>query len=358
MSAESSPSRIHRDFRPWRRRGVLPLVRVTSAALAFATVSCWAAVSGAQAAEPPISWDAPAECSDVHQVTAIVAELTGNDRSVVARGRRIRGVVQRRDRGWQVSLTLLDVTRERPRVIIAPSCSELLRAAGVAIALALDPDGAAEPASAPQAASMPEAASGSDAGGFASSATAGHTALDWSAAGPARVAVEWRLEAAALLDAAALGGTAPGSEVSLGARQAELSGRVYGAALFPQRGGVEGGGSVEFSLIASGLRGCYELAQGLLGAEACAGVELGRLAASGERLANAASFADWWLAPSLGVALGTALAGPLYVRAGADAVVPLLREAYRVNDGELVHRPPSVGLRGSVALGVVLGGGG
>jgi hypothetical protein len=172
----------------------------------------------------------------------------------------------------------------------------------------------------------------------------------------APVELEWRLEAAGLLDGLALGAPAPGLGVSFGARRHALSGSVYGAWLPARRRGVDGGGAVEFSLLAGGVRSCYELARGLLAVEGCGGIELGRFRASGEHLDQGASYADWWLAPSLGLALGsTTLAGRLYFRAAADALVPALRETYRVNDSVLVHRPPSVGFRGGVALGVVIG---
>lgn len=52
----------------------------------------------------------------------------------------------------------------------------------------------------------------------------------------------------------------------------------------------------------------------------------------------------------------SSLVQSLYFRAGADLLVPMLREAYRVNDDELVHRPSSLGFRAAVALGVVLEG--
>ena len=62
--------------------------------------------------------------------------------------------------------------------------------------------------------------------------------------------------------------------------------------------------------------------------------------------------------PTIRTSQGSALGSSFYLRASADAVLPVLREAYRVNAGALVHRAPSVGFRGGLALGVVLGGGG
>jgi len=358
MFLRSSPSRIRRDFRPGRHLVVLWSV-------------AWA--PAVRAAEPSIRWDAPAECSDVRQVMAVVAELTGHDPVTIPPEQQIRGRVEAKGGGWQLTLTSSAGRRERERVIAAPSCPELVRAAGVALALAIDPAGVLGAPSAGAAPGPipgdgvadrvePLAAPGNvDTPSDDTRATVVSTEMDDAdadAARPAPPELEWRLELDALLDAAALGAAAPGMALSLGARHDALTGFVYGAWLPARRQGVDGSGAVEFALGAGGLRGCYEIARGLLAADACTGVELGRLTASGEGLDNAASFSDWWLAPSVGLALGSALAGRVYFRASADAVLPVLREAYRVNDGALVHRAPSVGFRGGVALGVTFGAGG
>jgi hypothetical protein len=313
-------------------------------------------------AEPPIAWDAPAGCAELPQVMAVAEELTGARSSLLSPRHRVRGVVEPSGRGWQLSLSLIDGTRERVRRITAPSCSELARSAGVALALALEPgvagEGQSEAASSPNV-SLRETDRGPgpheperhEAG---LDATAHETLPATSAAPGPRLA--WRLEAAALLDGVALGAAAPGLGVSFGARHAALSGFVYGTWLPARREEVDGGGSVALALLTGGVRACHELASGLLTLDGCGGVELGRLIASGEGLADAASYADWWLAPSLGLSFESRLAQKLYFRAGADLLVPVLREAYRVNDDELVFRPPSLGFRAAVALGLELGG--
>ncbi len=335
----SAVSRASRDFRSWWRLLFLSFMALGSSATAVAS---------------PITWDAPAQCSDADQVMTVVAELTGQQPPVIPPERRIRALVEPSGSGWKLSLTLFDGARERSRVLTAPSCSELARATGVVLALALAPDAAAElpaePSGASAAIQRDERASGIE------ERSPELVSVETPAAAPAPL--EWRLQAAALLGGVALGAPAPGLAISIGARRAALSGFAHGAWLPERRQDVDSRGSVEFALLAGGVSACYELARGVLALDACGGVELGRLAASGEGLDDAASFADWWLAPSLGVAFGSALAGPLYFRAGADALVPVLREAYRVNDSVLVHRAPSIGFRGGVALGFVIGRGG
>lgn len=207
MSAELRAPQTRRDFRPGRRFVVL--------ALAVAS-------STARAAEP-IRWEAPPECPDRSRLLAVVAELTGRDAAMAPSDLRMRGVVQRRAQGWQVSLTLMDGPRERSRVITAPSCEELVRATGVAVALALttetalttdaalDPatrnDRTAEPAAQPANASpsAPPEAREAPARGVSDA----EPRSDLPEA-PRSMTLAWLIEAGGLLDDAALGGPAPG----------------------------------------------------------------------------------------------------------------------------------------------------
>jgi hypothetical protein len=95
--------------------------------------------------------------------------------------------------------------------------------------------------------------------------------------------------------------------VGAGVRKAALSAVVHGAFLPTQSDAVSATGRVEFALLAGGLRGCLALFEGPLDGAGCVGVELGRLMARGRGLSDAATFSDWWLAPELGIALGTDL---------------------------------------------------
>src|SRR5262245_8543462 len=107
MSAEPSPPRAHLDFRLGRH---------------LLAVSCVTAASMARAAEPALAWDAPAQCADVQQVMAAAAELTGQDQVEVPPDRRLRGTVEPNGPGWQLTLTLLDGTRE-PEAMPAPNAA-------------------------------------------------------------------------------------------------------------------------------------------------------------------------------------------------------------------------------------------
>src|SRR5688572_27941470 len=129
MPLVCSRSRVHRDFRSGRRLMVMSPV-----------APAWTS----QAAEPSVVWNTHPECAETRQEMAVAAEVTGQAPLVIPSDRHIRGVVEPSGPGWQLSLTLFDGSSERSRVLTAPSCSELARAAGVALALALDPHAAGE----------------------------------------------------------------------------------------------------------------------------------------------------------------------------------------------------------------------
>lgn len=316
--------------------------------------------SNAGAFEERFAWDAPAACPGADQVLSVVAELTGEHPPDFSAFQRIQGVVEPRGGAWQLSLTLVDGAHRRSRVITGPRCEDLVRAAGVAIALALDGsiEATGEP-SPPSSAAIPERSMG-----MMQQASSSSAAVEAELPSPAAEAeplvatseLHWLLEAEALLDGAALRSAAPGAGVAAGVKRRAFAGFVHALFLPTQREALGATASVELSLFAGGLRSCYEFARGLLNAAACGGMELGRLTARGQGLANANAYTDWWLAPSVGLALGSALGSAWYFRLYGDALLPILRERYRVNESVLVHRAPSVGFRAGLAIGVELHG--
>lgn len=308
-------------------------------------------ISKAGAFEERLVWDAPAACPGAAQVLSVVSELTGEQPPDLSTFQTIEGVVERHGAAWQLSLTLLDGARRRSRVITAPRCEDLVRAAGVAIALALDgsieatvqpPDPSSEVSREEPMASVPEVLP---------------TVVEPVKLEPVAASeLHGLIEAEALVDVAALRAAAPGAGVAVGLKRRALTGLAHAVFLPTRREALGATASLELTLIAGGLRACYELARGLLDASVCGGAELGRLTARGRGLANARAYTDWWLAPSVGLALGSTLGSTWYFRLYGDALLPILRERYRVNESILVHRPPSVGFRAGLAIGVELDG--
>jgi hypothetical protein len=328
-------------------------------------VAAMSMLTKAQAFEERFTWNAPAACPGADAVLSVVAELTGEHPPDFSTFQWITGVVEQQGATWQLSLTLADGARRSSRVITAPRCQDLVRAAGVAIALALDGNSQAAEPSEPFSAGTEEPI-GMTRG--ASSSTAAAPAAPPPRAAPGDSSrrgqtssrepggLHWLLEADALLDAAALRSAAPGVGVAAGVKRGAFTGFVHALFLPTQRDALGAAASVELMLLAGGLRSCYEFARGLLNAAACGAMEVGRLTARGEGLTNAGAYTDWWLAPSAGLALAAGLGSASYFRLYGDALVPILRESYWVNESVLVHRPPSLGFRAGLALGVELDG--
>jgi hypothetical protein len=322
-------------------------------ALGAATVS----VAAHASAQERFTWQAPAECPSSEAVLDSVAELAGPRPIDLDPFDAIRARVERFESDWQLTLTLVVGTRQRLRRLRAPSCEELVQAAGVALALALDDEqriasgddeswaeapSSSEPESpavelprapAPQAPELP------------------HGEIVKAPEGPL---LSFAIAGEALLDGTALPDPALGVGVSLGVRAAGWAMLGFGVLLPAQDTGVGNGGRVEFSLFAAGARGCYALAEGLLRPSACVGVELGRLGATGAGLTPAASYADWWLASAAGAELSGDLVGGWYWAARGEAVVPLLRERYFANDNEWGHRAALPGFRLGLGAGLAL----
>lgn len=155
------------------------------------------------------------------------------------------------------------------------------------------------------------------------------------------------------LDGGALPAAAAGVSVIGALRVAELRLGAFVGWLPGVARSVAPGQSVDFSLWVGGVRACQALGHGVVDTALCAGFEAGRLSARGASLLAARSVSDLWLAPALGLELGSALGSHLALHLRADAIAPLLRQGYAVNETDDVHHVPSVAVRG--ALGVLVG---
>jgi hypothetical protein len=313
----------------------------------------------AHASEDRFEWDAPAGCPNAARVLLAVSSLLGPEPLDFGPYQRISGRVERVAGDWHLSLELVEGTRRRSRVIMAPTCSDLAQAAGVAIALALDATAAPGAGDArsrehDRKATRLELASSAQPPKDADAARAQTSSLQSEAvtapsdgsSGAIMIGGE------TLLDMSALPKPAFGLQLSAGWQtgRGELS--AYGLLLPTQSDSAGSSGVVEFSLLAAGLRARYELARGVVDVAGSAGVELGGISSKGEGLVDAGAFTNGWLAPNLDLDLGTRISGGWSWRATGGALLPLYRPQYRINGDESVHRPSALGLR--VAFGVFL----
>jgi hypothetical protein len=158
------------------------------------------------------------------------------------------------------------------------------------------------------------------------------------------------LGAELLVDGHSLPTVAVGPGLVGSLRWTELSVAVF-AAWFPSSERlVAGGQRAEFSLYLAGGRGCYALGHGLVDTALCAGFEAGQISARGAGLVDARRARDLWLAPSLGLALRAEPWAGFALDAHAEAVAPLSRQGYAINQTESIFHVRSLGARGGVGF--------
>jgi hypothetical protein len=316
----------------------------------------------AQAVEEPFVWEAPVACPGAERVLGEIEAVTGLPPRF-SEQQRVRGVIQRRSNDWQLVLTVSDGARRQSRVIVAPSCDELVPAAGLAIALALgshDDGGATEP----DVPAAPPGVAGATSTTRVSNITArARTPVDAAAEAPvAREPTErgvlGKLEAGVSLDGAVQPRPALGAVAGVGVEWRAVSSFVYAMLLPAREQALSPSASVAFSWLGAGINARYALTRLPVGLGLCAGIEVGRLEASGSGLVGGAAYADLWVAPNVGGVVDVPLGRAWYIHAGVDLLVPSVRGAYRVNTGQLVHQPPRVGARGTLAVGFAFVGGG
>jgi hypothetical protein len=85
-------------------------------------------------------------------------------------------------------------------------------------------------------------------------------------------------------------------------------------------------------------------------ASVCGGLEVGRLSAEGRGLIGARRADNLWLAPGVGVELELPLSRALSLGWRLEALSPLARRSYEIDDANTVHRPPAVTARSALEV--------
>ena len=310
---------------------------------------------------PIVAWSAPPECPNAESVVQRLMSITGANAARLALAGQVRGEIRRAERDWELSL---EISPSAPasgasaaapaRVLRADHCDDLAEAAAVAIAIALgggpEPEAAAPPPpSAPKAPDaevpLPPAASEDE--------LVDDDAEDVDGRGASPLGFVAGAEA--VFDSASLGGAAFGVGAEAQLRLAELGIGAYAIGLPSYQIPVASAQYVELSLWAAGLRGCYRATDALLVLDLYAGAELGALGAAGHGLLNASMRRDAWGAATWGAHLGVDLVAHLRLGARLEAVLPLSRPRYLVNQTEVVHEVPSASVRLGVSLASTFG---
>jgi hypothetical protein len=302
----------------------------------------------ADGATPPwrIEWEAPSTCPDSRAMYERLRERLG-DEAISGELPRVRGVIVPIGADQRLHLDIEEGGRRSSRVISGGDCDELVDAAVLAITLALQDDGSV--------ATLDDAPSNPVSGKARAPVLDGRLDRPEPAPGKpgaSRLRVSGTVEA--VLDSSALPEPAPGLAIAVRGELDRFGLSVYAAWLPAQRLRVRANEFVDFELVTGGVRACHDLFEGVIRADACALLEVGRLAASSADLDSSRDVANLWLATGAAFELRKRVLQSLEVQLRAEPLVPLLRKQYAVNQGERVHAPAPLDARLSLGLAITM----
>lgn len=233
------------------------------------------------------------------------------------------------------------------RTLSGDTCAEVVEATSVVLALAINPkqadspgDESERPAPTPEAKRAP---------------VAGAVAQAHAVVSPVAAPLRFLAGAALTGDLGTLPGFAFGASARAGVVATWWSATADGSYFFPKNGALENESSQggRFSLWTIGASGCGAPHPGDVRFELCAGPEFGRIQGDALGVSYGQNTHGFWLALRGGPELTLAIAGPLRLRLGVAAAVPVAGRHLFTLDGNRVHRPSSVALRSALGIDVV-----
>jgi hypothetical protein len=334
-----------------------------------------------------VTWSAPDECPSSVELRRRVTARVPGDASVRARGR-----VEKRAGRYRLALDIATASMRGERAIEASTCDALASSAAVVIAMsvaapeaardgeaaaatttstatsAVTPPGtptsdktadatpAAAAASAPPTRASPSSPSSpssptSPTSPSSPTSSVATSSPDRANEGDARRASEppsrFLVRAHVVGDAGLLPSAAAGGGLAFGVTVARDLTVEANADLFAsQDGTVAGtpGRGASFSLVSAGVRACYTLTHGIEVAP-CLGAEIARISASGFGAVQVSDAAALTWGPEGLLAGRIPIAGPVSVRVGIGAFVPMSRQSFVINAAGTVHKPEAIALR-------------
>ena len=321
-----------------------------ASAPALATLlATWSLATASHATE--LKWTAPAPCPAQSTVEELLSERVGQDYRSVGDFHFQARVVRVGAERWQLELWFEQPSApaERDeRRIEGATCSSVVEAGVVVMALALEQEkGAADPAS--PAVAAPSAAS------EAKPHVPAPTEPDRPSppAPPSadrKQTVELGVAALALVDSGALPELAFGAEFGGELRISRLIARAAAFGFPRVRHDLEQGRGGEFQLFGGALAGCYLVRELPLAALGCAGFEMGALLGEGYGMEVPKQETLLWLGPTFDVGASALLTSGVALTLRLGLVVPLHRKSFVLDADETVHEPDVVTLRGGVGL--------
>lgn len=268
---------------------------------------------------------------------------------------RARGRVEKRGGRYRLALDIATASTRGERALDAPTCEALASSAAVVIAMSVAPSPSDDPPPADPAPASTPAPAAERTQDVPPQTNPGRSAPNE----PRTVAPEPDRAAVAsesprfLARAHVIGDSGLLPEATVGGGFAfgllawrDLSVEV-GASLWASRDGTVAGApgrGASFSLFSGGARACWTLTHGIEVAP-CIGAEVARISASGFGAAKVSDADALVWGPEGLVAGRIPVAGPVSVRLGLGAFVPMSRQSFVISAAGTVHRPAVVALR-------------
>jgi hypothetical protein len=294
-------------------------------------------VGGAGPASPPspveLSWDAPAGCPNAETVRGGIARGVPSAPGGVARVRAAVVVRQVEAERWRASVDLHGADWAASRTLTGPTCDTVADAAGLVIVLALATElherevvVEAPPPPPPRPPPAPPAQVVS------------------SPSSPI-------VTVGALADAGTLPSATPGLALGLGWHAVRARLELRGAFFSPQSATLAAppGAGASVSLLAASLHGCF-LSRGALFWGPCVEAGAERLSGAGFGPIMAMKGTNWAPFAGGGLLAGLRLSRRIAAFASADAMFPLVRARFSIDQVGQVHQPAAVAFRGAAGL--------
>ena len=320
--------------------------------LAFLSVSAEVLFEGPVLAAQ-LTWEAPAGCPDRDAVRWRVEDAIGVPLEKAAALSFAAKVEQRVNKRWRV---VLDVTSEsdasepQHREFEADACDDLVKAASVAIALAL---GAGDVDKGSATASRTNEAP-ADAPRRAEPAASASPALIRADATQKKPEYRVAAQLGAFLDYQSLPGISPGIQISAIGSWRALGVKLGGVALPESTTRTTSGPGGSFTLLAgsAGLCGLVGRVPGEL--RLCAGSELGNMSGKAVNATTSRKGSAVWVAPFVELNGSSSLADSIRFFVSVAALVPLIRKEFYVEGvPEATHQPGILAGRLGVGLEIL-----
>jgi hypothetical protein len=294
-----------------------------------------------------VTWSAPEECPSSAELRRRVTTRVPADAAVRARGR-----VEKRAGRYRLALDIATASSRGERTLDASTCEALASSAAVVIAISVAPASAPDDEPAPAPASAPASASApAPAPAALPTVTAPSPSTDRATTPPPHPADEspsrFLVRAHVVGDAGLLPSATVGGGLAFGVMFLRDLSIEANANLWASQDGTVGGTptrGASFGLFSAGARACWALTHGIEVAP-CLGVEIARLSASGFGAVKVSDASAVTWGPEALLAGRLPVYGPISIRAGIGAFLPMSRQSFVINAAGTVHRPEPVAFR-------------